>query len=178
MPGEFRRRDRPARILLARWSMVKRRPSPSSTARLVRWTVGLLGAGIIVLGTVASSTSPVRSATSPVPETPAIERGRYLTHDVAMCVQCHSPRDERGEIIRSQEFRGAPIPVESPFPRNSWASRAPNIRGVSAYPEGALIQLLREGITKNGTTPERPMPPFRMSREDAEAIAAYLRSLD
>lgn len=158
--------------------MVIRRPPPSSTACLVRWTVGLLGAGIIILGTVASSTSPVRSAGTAAPESPAIERGRYLTHDVAMCVQCHSPRDERGEIVRSQEFRGAPIPLESPFPRSPWASRAPNIRGVDAYPEAALIQLLREGITKNGTPPQRPMPPFRMSREDAEAIAAYLRSLD
>lgn len=142
-----------------------------------RIAAGLLLACAAIIGAVASSPSPTRSP-APVPETSAIERGRYLTHDVAMCVQCHSPRDERGRIVRSQEFRGAPIPVESPSPRSPWASRAPNIGGVDAYPEAALVQLLREGITKNGTPPQRPMPPFRMSREDAEAIAAYLRSLD
>jgi mono/diheme cytochrome c family protein len=135
-----------------------------------------VGAGALAVVTSGSSTL------APSPGTPgntAVERGRYLTHDVAMCVQCHSPRDESGQIIRSQEFRGAPIPVGAPpFPRIPWASRAPNIRGVDAYPEAALVQLLREGLTKNGTSPERPMPPFRMSREDAEAIVAYLRSLD
>ncbi len=135
-----------------------------------------LGAGAAV---VALSRPP---ATAPAPVAPAnalIERGRYLTHDVAMCVQCHSPRDESGAILRSQEFRGAPIPVEPPsFSRTRWASRAPNIRGVDAYPEAALVRLLSDGLTRNGRPPDRPMPPFRMAREDAEAIVAYLRSLD
>jgi mono/diheme cytochrome c family protein len=114
---------------------------------------------------------------SPADRQALIERGRYLTHDVAMCVQCHSPRDDRGQIIRSQEFRGAPIPVTAYFPE-PWALRAPNIRGASAYPEADLIRLLREGIATNGRSPQPPMPPFRMTREDAEAITAYLRSLD
>src|SRR5262250_32718 len=38
----------------------------------------------------------------PEPSSPLIERGRYLANDVAMCVQCHSPRDENGALIEGQ----------------------------------------------------------------------------
>jgi hypothetical protein len=33
------------------------------------------------------------------------------------------------------------------------------------------------GRRPSGRVPDPPMPPFRLSREDAEAIVAYLRSL-
>ena len=46
-----------------------------------------LAALSVGLGSPAADSSPA-----------AVERGRYLTHDVAMCVQCHSPRDDKGEI--------------------------------------------------------------------------------
>ncbi len=139
----------------------------------------ILVAGVCVaLGAAGAGKSMPRAAT-PVPGDPAaIERGRYITHSVAMCVQCHSPRDARGEIIASLEFRGAPIPVTAPFPPNSWALRAPNIRGADAYPKEALVRLLRDGVNRQGVAPDRPMPPFRMSEADARAVAAYLRSLD
>src|SRR5262245_28442366 len=107
-----------------------------------------------------------------------IERGRYLTHDVAMCVQCHSPRDRHGAIIREEEFRGAPNPFPPPLEGVPWAIRSVNIRGLGGLPEEAVIRLLTTGIGRRGSPPDPPMPPFRMSRADAEAIVAYLRSLD
>jgi len=107
----------------------------------------------------------------------AVERGRYLTHDVAMCVQCHSPRDDRGEIRRGEEFSGARIPVASPFPGSPWAVQAPNLRGLLGFSDAAIFRLLGEGIAHTGAPPQPPMPPFRMSRDDAAAIIAYLRSL-
>src|SRR6516162_8996500 len=61
-----------------------------------------------------------RIPTAPTPPGSAagasIERGRYLTHDVAMCVQCHSPRDDRGKILEGREFLGAAMPIRSPYP--------------------------------------------------------------
>jgi mono/diheme cytochrome c family protein len=143
----------------------------------MRFVVPVGACALLLIGSAAGRGSEP-SRTPEALSASDIARGRYLTHDVAMCVQCHSPRDDQGEIIRSQEFRGAPIPVTSPFPGSRWALRAPNIRGVDAYPEADLIRLLREGINRRGIAPQRPMPPFRMTREDAEAIAAYLRSLD
>jgi len=106
-----------------------------------------------------------------------IERGRYLVHNVAMCVQCHSPRDENGELIETALLTGAPMPVKSPFPNRIWATRTPSLRGLSFLSEANAMRLLREGIAHTGKPPDPPMPPFRMTPEDASAVIAYLKSL-
>jgi mono/diheme cytochrome c family protein len=126
-----------------------------------------------------SAAAPQPPAKAPERADPRlVERGRYLAHDVAMCVQCHSPRDDRGTIIAGQEFRGAPNPFRAPFPGVPWAIRSVNIRGLGDLPEEAVIRLLTTGIARNGAPPDPPMPRFHMQRADAEAIVAYLRSLD
>lgn len=107
----------------------------------------------------------------------SVERGRYLTHEVAMCVQCHSPRDASGHIIESQEFRGAPMPLRSPYPGAEFALRAPDLRSLASHSEDAVVRLLETGIARDGGPPQLPMPPFRMSHDDAQSIAMYLRSL-
>ena len=106
-----------------------------------------------------------------------IEQGRYLVENVAMCVQCHTPRTQDGELIRSELLKGAPIPVRSPFPNRQWAIQAPNIAGMGAWSEAEVIRFLETGLRPNGTRPLPPMPPFRMNEKDARAIAAFLRSL-
>ena len=105
------------------------------------------------------------------------DRGAYLVHHVAMCVQCHSPRDEKGDLIATRLLSGAPIPVSSPFPGQPWAYRAPNIRGLVGYTDEEGVKLLMEGVNRNGTRPRPPMEQFGMNREDAEAVVAYLKSL-
>jgi len=109
----------------------------------------------------------------------SIERGRYLTHDVAMCVQCHSPRDEKGRLLEGQEFLGAPMPIQSPYPSSArFAFNAPNIRELARSHGDSVVRLLRTGIDRNGKAADLPMPPFRMNAEDAESIVLYLRSLN
>lgn len=150
-------------------------PARSRRARLGPSALALVvGTGAIVLaagGTRNDAPAPASSAGA------SIERGRYLTHDVAMCVQCHSPRNEAGRIVESQEFRGAPMPLRSPYPGVEFALRAPDIRGLADYSEDAVVRLLETGIGRDGNRPQLPMPPFRMSHEDAQSIAMYLRSL-
>lgn len=135
----------------------------------------VLAAAIAALGlsTMPSApTSPDRAAGA------SIERGRYLTHDVAMCVQCHSPRDEKGRILEGREFLGAPMPIQSPYPSIRFAFNAPNLRELARSHGDSVSRLLRTGIDRNGKAPDLPMPPFRMSAEDAESIVLYLRSLN
>jgi mono/diheme cytochrome c family protein len=107
-----------------------------------------------------------------------VERGKYLVEHVAMCIQCHTPRNEDGELIRSKLLKGAVIPLKSPFPNKPWAIRAPDIAGLAgAWSETEIVTFLETGARPDGTHPQQPMPPFRLSRTDAAAIAAFLRSL-
>ncbi len=112
-------------------------------------------------------------------EAPAskMERGEYIVEHLSRCTQCHTPRDENGDLVRTRLLEGAPIPVSSPFPGQTWAYRAPNIRGMLGYTDEEGVRLLTDGITRNGTPPRPPMQQFGMNREDAEAVVAYLKSL-
>ena len=150
-----------------------RNPSRTADEKLTKSAPVLLVAAATTLAALSVGLGSPASESGPE----AVERGRYLTHDVAMCVQCHSPRDDRGEIRRGEEFSGARIPVASPFPGPPWAVQAPNLRGLLGFSDAAIFRLLGEGIAHTGAPPQPPMPPFRMNRDDAAAIIAYLRSL-
>jgi len=106
-----------------------------------------------------------------------VARGSYLVNSVAMCVQCHTPRDARGELDRAHLLKGAPIPLRSPFPNKEWAFAAPAIAGLPGLSDEDAIALLTTGSRPASPAPKPPMPPFRLTREDAEAVVAYLRSL-
>ncbi len=132
--------------------------------------VVVLVSGIVLLALVVLAAAGTPSG--------RVEHGRYLVNSVAMCVQCHSPRDARGEIERDRLLQGAPIPVRSPFPNQQWAFAAPAIAGLPGWTNGEdVVTLLMTGHRPDGYAPMPPMPPFRLSREDAEDVVAYLRSL-
>ena len=107
-----------------------------------------------------------------------ISRGKYLVERVAMCIQCHTPRNQTGELLETRYLQGGPVPVSAPpnF-RIDWAYKAPAIAGLPGYTIQDGIKLLTEGITPDGRVPKAPMPKFRLTRADAEAIVTYLKSL-
>jgi len=104
-----------------------------------------------------------------------VEHGKYLATHVAMCIECHSPRDDSGTIIPGHEFTGASIPIAAPA---DWATRAPRNRGLLGYDDRQALRLLTEGaIARDGGQLKLPMPRFRMTNADAMDVIAYLRSL-
>jgi mono/diheme cytochrome c family protein len=106
-----------------------------------------------------------------------IEHGRYLVERVAMCVECHSGRDGRGNIIETQRYMGGSIPFVPPWP-NDWAMRAPRNKGLPGYNDALALRLLTEGsIGRNGAQLRPPMPRFHMAPQDAADVIAFLRSL-
>jgi len=107
-----------------------------------------------------------------------ISRGKYLVERVAMCVQCHTPRNQTGELLETRYLQGGPVPVSAPpnF-RIDWAYKSPAIAGLPGYTIQDGIKLLTEGITPDGRVPKAPMPKFRLTRADAEAVVTYLKSL-
>ena len=118
------------------------------------------------------------SQSSPLNGDNLVSRGKYIVEDVAMCVECHTPRDDRGRLIEGENLKGAPVPVKPPeYPQIKWAPRAPAIAGMIGYTEQEGVRLLTSGETRDGRVPDPPMPPFRMSVRDAEAVVAYLKSL-
>ena len=81
-----------------------------------------------------------------LPETAPSEqvaRGEHLANSVAMCVQCHSPHDRKGDLIRSQLFTGQAMPFESPYPDGrKWAFRAPALKRLPGWSEKDFVQVL------------------------------------
>lgn len=127
--------------------------------------------------------APAPAAAATPPAAPAhytaeqVERGRYLVEKVAMCGQCHSPRNAHGELQVEQFLHGGPVPLVTPKGYAKWAYKAPRLAGLPQHTDQQLVTLLTTGINRDGKEPMAPMPPFRMTEEDSLAIAAFLRSV-
>jgi mono/diheme cytochrome c family protein len=148
-------------------------------------TARRLAFGVGVLSLTLALVPPARSGATPAPQAKAapqsgavsvVARGEYLANRVAMCVQCHSMRDDKGVILESKKFRGGVIPFKSPWPDSEWAYQAPSLAGLPGLTDEQIVSLLTEGRIAGRQAPRSPMPPFRMNPDDAAAIAAYLRS--
>jgi mono/diheme cytochrome c family protein len=107
----------------------------------------------------------------------SVDRGRYLVERVAMCGECHSTRDQDGNIVNGTRFKGGPMPVRPTWPVD-WPNAFPRIAGLPGYTDEQATRLLTQGaIKRDGTQLRAPMPRFRMSTQDAADVIAYLRTL-
>lgn len=104
-------------------------------------------------------------------------RGKYIVERVGMCGDCHTPRDAKGEPIAAQALHGAPLGLRPLHPMQ-FAEYAPRIAGlpVNWTPQETAI-FLQTGKRADGSSPLPPMPPYRLTKEDAWAVVDYLRSL-
>ena len=105
-----------------------------------------------------------------------IERGKYLVENIGMCGDCHTPHNEKGEPIKEQWLKGTELPFKSTVPM-PWADKSVNIAGLPGWEHDAAVKFFMTGIAYNDLPARPPMPQYRYSREDAEAIVAYLKSL-
>jgi Cytochrome c len=106
-----------------------------------------------------------------------IERGKYIVHRMALCIDCHSPRDEKGQFVEGKHLTGATLGFKPTVPM-PWMPVAPNLAGLpEGYKREDMIQFLMTGKRPTGAPILPPMPEYRLNREDAEATAAYLESL-
>ena len=94
-----------------------------------------------------------------------------------MCNDCHTPHDDKGELITSKALQGAPIGFQPLHPM-PWANAAPPIAGLPAnFTPAQMVTFLETGKRPDGSMPLPPMPAYRFSHTDALALTAYLRSL-
>jgi mono/diheme cytochrome c family protein len=111
------------------------------------------------------------------PDQALIDRGKYIVENVAMCERCHTRRDEHGTPDRGNWLMGGPVQTQPTYPSPDWAQREPRLAGSPPGTDESFITLLTTGISRTGRPPNPPMPPFRMTRPDAQAVLAYLKSL-
>jgi hypothetical protein len=106
-----------------------------------------------------------------------VERGHYLVDNVAMCSECHTPRDAAGNLDNSRYLQGARIWISPVHPTTNWAMRAPALSGLIGFTDQQMETILEKGIGPDGLAIQPPMHIYHMNRADSSAIVAYLRSL-
>jgi mono/diheme cytochrome c family protein len=103
-----------------------------------------------------------------------IKRGDYLVNEVARCGDCHTPRNARGRLDRTRHLQGAKMWFRPVARGEEFEDKAPNITlsgKAGKWSEEKMINFLTSGSA------DPPMPSYHLTRDDARAVAAYLRSL-
>jgi mono/diheme cytochrome c family protein len=124
----------------------------------------------------SSPLAPQKNAAPAAPQSP-IDRGRYLVEDIAMCEECHTPRDAAGNLDESRRLQGAQIWIMPVHANPNWAMNAPGLAGFGGYTDDQGVAILEKGMGPNGEAIRQPMHIYHMNHADAQAIIAYLRSL-
>lgn len=150
---------------------------PTALKAAVIVSVSLLGWQVSPRRAFGQEPSSGRTSASKGTEGKTVERGRYLVESVAMCGNCHTPPGISGEPDRSKWLMGAPLGVTPIHPDPNWPETAPRLAGTPPGTDAEMIALLTTGIWKTGKPLRPPMPRFHMSREDASAVIAYLKSV-
>ncbi len=122
---------------------------------------------------------------SPVPEVPkaGIQRGKYLVDHVALCRDCHTPRNALGVPNRNLYLAGTESgPFEEVIPNITPDSET----GIKDWSREEIADLLIKGTKPDQDEVQglmadviwgTPLGYKDMKREDALAIADYLKSI-
>ena len=132
----------------------------------------------------------VRYPNVPPPETVTvvstpekIARGEYLSKHVSGCVVCHAQHDTSkyaAPVVPGTEGRGGDQFGDPSTAVRSLFSKNITPAAIATWTDGELIRAFTAGVNKDGEALFPIMPYLRygrLSREDVEAIVAYLRTL-
>ena len=112
---------------------------------------------------------------------PKLERGRYLAEEVGKCQDCHSPKGDNGQFDKERWMKGAVLDFAPLKPVEGWHKTAPDLTSESRlwqrWGVDGMVKFLMTGLNPRGAAADPPMPAYKLKKEDAEAMAAYLKSL-
>lgn len=145
---------------------------PNPPAELIPLTMKRISGPTLLLLAIAVTPHHARAG-----DADRVALGRHLVEDVGLCADCHSPRNEHGEFIREKWLHGSPLGFAPTVPMPVWGPVAPPIAGLPNYNDAEALTLLTKGTTNHGGAPRPPMPAFRFSKTEAQAVIAYLRTL-
>jgi mono/diheme cytochrome c family protein len=150
-------------------------PQTKSALMLFACAVFFIFASGIASAQNARSTE--KSPSAKTTDSSSVARGKYIVEGLSRCGQCHTPRDGNGNPEAAEALQGAAVWLESAEPVEDWPLKAPRIAGIPPASDADMVKLLTTGIWTDGKPLRPPMPQFRMTESDAEAVVAYLKSL-
>ncbi len=140
--------------------------------------VGLLSYAKLALPKIADAESIKAELTEA-----RIERGRYLAHHVAVCIDCHSQRDWSlfsGPPIDGTWGQGGEVfDQKFGFP-GKFVAKNITPHGVGDWTDGELLRAITTGVNREGEPffPIMPYPSYgTVDKEDILSIIAYIRGL-
>lgn len=118
---------------------------------------------------------PVGKVKAPSPRD-KLKYGKYLA-DIGHCMECHTPRNEKGELMVAQLGAGGQA-IEGPW--GTTVSRNLTPTGLKDWTDAQIARAIRDGVDRNGQPYRPPMAyTFYKNINDADmsALIVYLRSL-
>ena len=110
-----------------------------------------------------------------------VARGKYLVEEVSKCQDCHTPKAADGSLDKTKWLKGATLDFAPTHEVEGWHKTSPDITGTSRvfqrWNEKGMIDFLMTAKNPRGGKADAPMPDYHLNKEDAEAMVAYLKSL-
>jgi cytochrome c553 len=126
---------------------------------------------------INSAPQPVDGPVTPDLATPE-KRGRYIT-ELAVCADCHTPADDKGNVVAGMDFAGGRTMKYGDWPSVASANITPGVNGIPYYTEDLFVEAIRTGKVRsralNGMMPTRYFRNF--TDQDLKDVFAYLKSL-
>ena len=151
--------------------------------RSMRFVPVAISAACVVISAALWSCAPAakQEAAVPVAMTPEqkVSRGQYLS-SVIGCNDCHTPGSFYGSPDMTRQLSGSELGWKGPWGISFARNLTPDSTGIGSWSEDQIVTAIREGRRPDGTPllPPMPWPTFaNLTLEDAQAIAAYLKSI-
>jgi mono/diheme cytochrome c family protein len=156
------------------------------TVKVTLILLGIILLGIVLTGTYVKVGLPDVGAAPDITierTQERIERGKYLAHNVTVCMDCHSTRDwsQFAGPISGDNIGGGGERFDKNmgFPGTFFAKNITPY-ALGSWTDGELLRAITSGVNKDGKAlfPVMPYHHYgKMDKEDIYSIIAYIRTL-
>src|SRR5215217_3007870 len=87
-----------------------------------------------------------------------MDRGKYLMEGAVACGNCHFPRDDKGQLLRSRGLSGGFLFDEPPFKAYAANITPDKETGIGKWTDAQLAKAIREGVRPDDSVIGPPMP--------------------
>jgi len=127
---------------------------------------------------INSTPQPLDGAVAAPDQSTPAARGRYLV-TLASCTDCHTPTNDRGEVVPGMAFAGGTMLKFEGMPDAASRNLTPASNGIPYFTESLFLEAIRTGrVRERALSDHMPWRFYRrMVDDDLKAIFAYLKTL-